>query len=83
MHPKGANSMAASGLVCRKALLGTGWAIFLLFCMNRLPSGVVGPPFLTMMLFFSVCMGNHWPRAMTIVNKWVWFESRICREWLQ
>jgi len=49
MHPKGANSMAASGLSCRKP-----WAIFLLLCMNRLrnqPCGPVGPPFLTMMLF--------------------------------
>jgi len=24
VHPKGANSMAASGLDCRKALVGTG-----------------------------------------------------------
>ena len=36
VHPKGANSMAASGLGCRKALVGTGWAISLLLCMNWL-----------------------------------------------
>ena len=54
MHPKGANSMAASGLGCRKALVGTGWAISLLPCLNWLrkqPSSLVGPPFLTMTLF--------------------------------
>jgi len=34
--PKGADSMAASGLGCRKALVGTGWAISLLLCMNQL-----------------------------------------------
>ena len=57
VHPKGANRVAASGLGCRKALVGTGWAISLLLCMNRLrkqPSGLVGSPFLTMMLFFSL-----------------------------
>ena len=44
VHPKGVNSMAASGLGCRKALVGTGWAISLL-CMNGLrkqTSGLVG-----------------------------------------
>ena len=69
MHLKGANSMAASGLGCRKALVGTGCAIS---CMNRLrkqPSGLVGPPFLTMNdACFSVSTGGHWPRAMTIEN---------------
>jgi len=51
---KGANSMAASDLGCRKALVGTGWADSLLLCMNGLRkqiSGLVGPPFLTMSLF--------------------------------
>jgi len=52
--PMGANSMAASGLGSRKALVGTGWAISILLCMNRLrkqPSGLVGPPFLTITHF--------------------------------
>jgi len=31
MHPKGANSMAASGLVSRSNLVGTGRAISVLF----------------------------------------------------
>ena len=54
VHLKGANSMAASGIDCRKALVGTGWAISLLLCMNWLRKqfcGHVGPPFLTMILF--------------------------------
>jgi len=28
----------------------------------------MGPPFLTMTVFFLVCMGSHWPRAMTNEN---------------
>ena len=72
MHPKGADSMAASGLKigCRKALVGTGWVISLLFCMNRLrslPSVLVGPPFLKGRFFLS--LHSHWPRAVTIENR--------------
>ena len=54
VHPKGANSMTASGLGYRKALVGTGWVISLLLCMNQLRkrhSGLMRPPFLTMTLF--------------------------------
>ena len=57
MHPKGTNSMAASGLRYRKALVGTGWAIFLLLCMNRLRKQPSGPPFLTMKLFSQSAEG--------------------------
>ena len=49
MHPKGANSMAASRLSCSRPLIGTGRAISLLLCMNGLTITVVwtvGPPFL-------------------------------------
>ena len=45
LHTKGVNSMAASGLGCRKALAGTGWALSLLLCMTGLrkqSSGLVG-----------------------------------------
>jgi len=34
VHPKGANSMAASGLVLRRDLVGTGRAISVLFGIN-------------------------------------------------
>ena len=71
MHLKGANSMAASELGCRKALVGTGWANSLLLCMNGLRkqiSGLLGPPFPTLSLFFSVYTGSDWLRAMTIEN---------------
>ena len=46
--------MAASGLGCQKALVGTGWAISLILRTNRLrkqSSNLVGPPFLTVTLF--------------------------------
>ena len=49
MHPKGANSMAMSGLPCRKGLVGTVRAISALFGIDGLrnkPSYLVGPPFL-------------------------------------
>ena len=35
VHPKGANSMAASGLVFRSDLVGTGRAISILFGINK------------------------------------------------
>ena len=34
VHPKGANSMAASGLVFRSDLVGTGRTISILFVIN-------------------------------------------------
>ena len=63
-------NMAASGLSCRKPLVGTGWAISLLLCMNSLrkqSSGHVGPPFLAVNLF-SRSRGSHWTRAVTIAS---------------
>ena len=57
MHPKGANSMAMSGLACRKALVGTGRAVSVLFGINGLrnkPSYLVGPPFLAFRLIFQL-----------------------------
>ena len=48
MHPKDANSMAASGLVFRNDLVGTGRAISILFGINGVRnkrSHLVGSPF--------------------------------------
>ena len=45
MHPKGPNSMAASGLIFRSDLVGTGRAISILFGKNGVRSHLVGPPF--------------------------------------
>jgi len=59
--------MTASGLSCRKPLVGTEWAISLLLCKNGLrkwSSGHVGPLFLAVKLF-SHSVG---PRAMTIAS---------------
>ena len=41
VHPKGANSMAASGISCRKALVSTGWAISLLLCKNGVENSLL------------------------------------------
>ena len=43
VHLKGANSMAVSGLACRKALVGIGRAISVLFGINRLYKQAVLP----------------------------------------
>ena len=62
MHLKGANSMAVSGLACRKALVGTGRAISILFGINGLrnkPSYLVGPPFPVFMAQFLAMLGWH------------------------
>ena len=48
VHPKGANSMAMSGLVFRSDLVGTGRAISILFGINGVTnqrSHLVGLPF--------------------------------------
>ena len=36
--------------------------------LRKHTSGLVGSPFLTMLLFLSVWTGSHWPRAVTIDN---------------
>jgi len=48
VHPKGTNSMAASGLACRDNLVGTGRVISVFFDINAArnkQSHHVGPPF--------------------------------------
>ena len=62
MHPKGANSMAVSGLVLRSDLVGTGRAISVLFGMNGVRnkrSHLVGPPFPEFKARFSATAGWH------------------------
>ena len=60
VHPKGANSMAASGVVFRSDLVGTGWAISILFGINVVRnkrSHLVGPPFPEFKAHFSATAG--------------------------
>ena len=62
MHPKGANSMAVSGLVVRSDLVGTGRAISILFGINGVrnqQSHLVGPPFPEFLARFSATAGWH------------------------
>ena len=54
VHPKAANSMAVSGLSFENTLVGTGWAVSVLFFTNGLRkqfSHLVGSPFLAVKLF--------------------------------
>ena len=67
VHLKGANSMAMSGLSCKKALVGTARAISVLFGINGLsnkPSYLVGPPFLVFTAHFSATPHWHFLRAL-------------------
>ena len=60
MGAKGANSMAASGLVLRSDLVGTGRAISVLFSINGVRnnrSHLVGPPFPEFKARFSATAG--------------------------
>ena len=57
-----ANSMAMSRLGCRKALVGTGSAISVVFSINGLRnklSCLVGPPFPPFMAHFSAMASWH------------------------
>ena len=68
MQPKGANSMAASGLVLRSDLVGTGRAITVLFDINGVrnkQSHLVGPPFPEFNAHFSATAGWHFLRDLT------------------
>ena len=60
MHPKGANSMAASELVSRNDLVGIGRAISILFGINGVgnkQSHLEGPPFPAFKAHFSAMAG--------------------------
>jgi len=66
--PKGANSMAVSGLVLRSDLVGTGRAISVLFGINgarNKRSHLVGPPFPEFKARFSATEGWHFSRDLT------------------
>ena len=67
----GPGNMAASGLSCRKPLVIPGWAISLLMCTNGLSkrsSGHVRAFISGREAIFSLCRGDHWPRAVTIAS---------------
>jgi len=68
VRPKGANSMAASGLVLRSDLVGTGRAISVLFGINGVRnkrSHLAGPPFPELKARFSATAGWHFSRDLT------------------
>ena len=68
MHPKGANSMAASGLIFRSDLVGTGRIISILFGINGVRSQrshLVGTPFPEFKACFSATAGWHFSRDLT------------------
>ena len=68
MHPKGANSMAVTGLVSRNDLVGIGRAISVLFGINAVTKQAIstcmciGPPFPAFKAHFSATAGWHLSR---------------------
>ena len=68
VHPKGANSMAASGLVFRSDLVGTRRTISILFGIDGVRnkrSHLVGPPFPEFKAHFSATAGWHFSTDLT------------------
>ena len=68
VHPKGANSMAASGLVFRSDLVGTGRVIYILSGINGVRnkrSHLVRPPFPEFKAQSSATAGWHFSRDLT------------------
>jgi len=68
---KGANSMAASGLIFTSDLVGTGRAISILFGINGVGnqrSHLEGPPFPEFKARFSAMAGWHFSRDLTFAN---------------
>ena len=67
VYPKGANSMAVSGLVSRNDLVGIGRAISALLGINGVRNkqlNLVGPPFPAFKACFSAVPGWHFSRAL-------------------
>jgi len=68
VHPKGANSMAVSGLIFGSDLVGTRRATSILFGINGVRnkrSHLVGPPFPEFKARFSGTAGWHFSRYLT------------------
>ena len=53
---------------CRKALVGTRWAISLSPLHKEQFSSLVGPPFVVVKVFFIGLDWQHWLRDVIIVN---------------
>ena len=67
VHPKEANSMAASELGFKKAMVGTVQTVSLFLCtigFRKQSSHLLGPPFLAMV--FTIKTSGCWPRILTI-----------------
>ena len=67
VHPQGANSMAASGLSCRKALVGAGWPISGKNGLRNKLFHLVGPLFPTFRVHLSASPGWHSPEAWIVI----------------
>jgi len=68
VHPKGENSMAASGLAFRSDLVGTGRAISILFGINGVRNKqyhLVGAPFPEFKAHFSATASWHFSPDLT------------------
>ncbi len=72
VHPQGENGVVQPWMGHRKPLLGAGWAVSLVFCMNgcrKQPCHLVGPPFqVPMGVFFCARVSWHCPCEYSLVS---------------
>ncbi len=71
VHPKGENGIVQPWTGHRNPLLGAGWAVSLVFCMNgcrKQPCHPVEPPFQVPMVVFGARMGSHCPHEYSLVS---------------
>ena len=67
MHPKGANSMAVSGLTFRNTMVGVGWANSVLLCTNS--PRLIAPPFPGEKLLNKQLMAKSWAIASLLMGE--------------
>ncbi len=71
VHPQGENDVVQPWAGRRKPLLGAGWAVPLVFCMNgrrKQPCHLVWPPFQVPMALFGIRVGWHFPRDYSLAS---------------
>ena len=81
MHPKGVNSMAASGLSFEQPLVGAGWAISRVLSINgpRKQWSHLAEPQIPVFKAEYFARASHRPSPEHLdrvhFNEWVWSES--------
>ncbi len=84
VHPKGENGVVQPWTGRGKPLLGAGWAVSLVFCMNghrKQSCHLVGPPFQAPTAFF-VLERVGIAHANILISEWAWPGLQTYSGWL-